>query len=40
MGRHAGAAYTLGYCPQVDQGAHLHDADAVIRHYNELGIVI
>ncbi|MDT0125735.1 HAD family hydrolase [Paenibacillus sp. RRE4] len=40
MGRHAGAAYTLGFCLQVDQGVHLHDADAVIRHYDELGIVL
>lgn len=40
MGRHAGAAYTLGYCSPLDQSAHLHDADAVIRHYDELSIVL
>ncbi|SCX92061.1 phosphoglycolate phosphatase [Paenibacillus polysaccharolyticus] len=40
MGRHAGATYTLGYCLPSDQSAHLHDADAVIRHYDELGIVL
>ncbi|MCK6074986.1 HAD-IA family hydrolase [Paenibacillus silvae] len=38
MGRHAGAAFTLGYCPQLDQSSYLHEADAVIHHYDELGI--
>lgn len=40
MGRYAGAAYTLGYCPQLDQVVHLHDADAVIRHYDELRVML
>ncbi|WP_145150163.1 HAD family hydrolase [Paenibacillus xylanexedens] len=40
MGRHAGVSYTLGYCPQLDQGSHLVDAHAIIRHYNEINVII
>ncbi|CAI6078787.1 Phosphoglycolate phosphatase [Paenibacillus sp. JJ-100] len=39
MGRHAGAAHTLGYCPLLEQEAYLHEADTVIRHYDEINIL-
>ena len=31
---------TLGYGPQLDQGSHLVDAHAIIRHYNEISVII
>ncbi|PQP84944.1 haloacid dehalogenase [Paenibacillus sp. PCH8] len=39
MGRHAGVSHTLGYCPQLEEGSHLVDAHAIIRHYDELSII-
>lgn len=40
MGRHAEVSYTLGYGPQLDQGSHLVDAHAIIRHYNEISVIL
>lgn len=40
MGRHAGVSYTLGYCQQSDQGSHLVDAHAIIRHYDEISVIL
>ncbi|WFR64913.1 HAD family hydrolase [Paenibacillus amylolyticus] len=40
MGRNAGVGFTLGYCQQSDQGTHLVDAHAIIRHYNEISVII
>ncbi|WP_338540443.1 HAD family hydrolase [Paenibacillus tundrae] len=38
MGRSAGASCVIGFCPQDQATDHLHDADVIIRAYEELGL--